>query len=489
MAEMLGSGLQVPQIQTSTPAMEEARTHILEQQRSSEAEVDRLRPEVTKARADYASELAKPIPQDKPLQDIQQFQPKQISGQDMSQFAAIAMAFAALGTKAMRGDITMAMNAAAGAMKGFNEGADAQADKEMKEFEAKMRSAIEQNKKLTHENEMLMKRRDLSLQQKQQLAQLAALSVDDEIRYNAFRTGGWKTVFELDAKRLDAQNRATEYIFKVQAHYQEMKERRAQTAALAHARMGGGGAADGSGGLTDVGKTYMAASISMYGRAPVGFSRFNPAAISSWNEMAETLQKSGVSPERFAANQSIIRSQAAALTDLEKRRNVIQAYEGMAVRNIEVLKKLSEEVDRTGSKLANKPLLWLEQNAATDPKVSTYLLQTEIVRREIAALTTSPNLTGVISDTSRNEIMSVISENLPDAALKAVLDRAIGDVHNRSRGLDDQRNKVLGEMRSGLTEGDKQKSDTSLPQGSKKIGKTPQGKDVWQSPDGKKWVE
>src|SRR6185369_15123448 len=105
MAEQLGSGLQVPQIQTSTPAMEEARTHILEQQRSSEEEVDRLRPEVTKARTDYASELAKPIPQDKPLQDIQQFQPKQISGQDMSQFATIAMAFAALGTKAMRGDI------------------------------------------------------------------------------------------------------------------------------------------------------------------------------------------------------------------------------------------------------------------------------------------------------------------------------------------------------------------------------------------------
>ncbi len=29
----------------------------------------------------------------------------------------------------------------------------------------------------------------------------------------------------------------------------------------------------------------------------------------------------------------------------------------------------------------------------------------------------------------------------------------------------------------------------SFPTGSVRIGKSPQGKDVWQSPDGKKWVE
>src|SRR5690348_4184888 len=102
-----GLGAQLPKIITTTDAMEQARKGIFETQEQLGKTLPGAQGAVEERRAALQGELEKPMPQAPQLRDIPQFKPREISGQEMTMFAGIAMALAGLGTKAMRGDTAM----------------------------------------------------------------------------------------------------------------------------------------------------------------------------------------------------------------------------------------------------------------------------------------------------------------------------------------------------------------------------------------------
>jgi hypothetical protein len=94
-----------------------------------------------------------------------------------------------------------------------------------------------------------------------------------------------------------------------------------------------------------------------------------------------------------------------------------------------------------------------------------------------------------------------VNGNMPLGQTRRVLARMMSDGDNRVNALSAQRDKTIQEIRGSAGGTPTQQPaaqaapagvvpslPTGIPSGSKLIGKSPQGADVYQSPDGKKWT-
>lgn len=152
--------------------------------------------------------LGNNLPQPPKLHDIPEFQPRQIDRQEMMSFAGLATAFAALAAKGVRGDVTLAMNSAAEAVKGFHAGSLQQAKLDAENFSTKMRGAVEQNKMMTDEYNAVLNSRKLTLGQKMQQYNLLAHKYQDEIALAAIKRGDIRFELERLDKVRNASNQA-----------------------------------------------------------------------------------------------------------------------------------------------------------------------------------------------------------------------------------------------------------------------------------------
>ena len=204
----------------------------------------------------------------------------------------------------------------------------------------------------------------------------------------------------------------------------------------------------GPNALTDRDKDYYAAYVMANGRMPIGLSRIGPEAIQSiMSRVSERAAEMGMKPEDFAIAGPVVRTKLGALMQFEKNVNAIQAYEGMLVKNIDILGELSAKLPRNKSPLLNRPMNWVEQNLAGDPAMAEYLFQVKTVATEIARVLNNPNLTGQLTDTATKELDAIVKGTFNHAQLMQVLDRAKADAQNRSKSLDDQKAKVIQEIR------------------------------------------
>src|SRR5437899_135127 len=124
--------------------------------------------------------ISEGMPKPPQLQEVPQYQPRQIDSQEMMNFAGIAMALAALGTRAVRGDVTLALTAAGSAIKGFNEGNIQQTKLDIENFNTKMRGIVAQNTKMLDEYKLVLEDKKLTLAQKMQQYGILAHKYQDE---------------------------------------------------------------------------------------------------------------------------------------------------------------------------------------------------------------------------------------------------------------------------------------------------------------------
>lgn len=220
-----GLGPRLPEIHTTSPAMNDAVGGILQGQKDLNASIASSQPIIDQRRAALQGELDQPLPQRPALNPIPQFQPREVSTEDMTLFAGVAMALAGLGTKALRGNTAMALNAAAGAMKGFNEGNLTQARLDIENFKRTFDSVIAENQRMSEQYRGIIEDRKLSLAQKEQALRVAAAARDDQIMLSSLKQGNLKMVFDLEAHRINAANQAS---LRAQQIYDAAEYRRMQ---------------------------------------------------------------------------------------------------------------------------------------------------------------------------------------------------------------------------------------------------------------------
>ncbi len=438
----------------------------------------------------FQSEIAKPMPDVPQQQAITQYQPKQVSANEMMDFGAMAMGFASLAALGTRGGITAALNGAAGAMKGYSEGNIVQAKLEMEQHDQTMKAALAQNKQLMDSYNAVMQRRDMSLNEKLQEMRVIASRNKDEAGLASLRMGQLQHFWDRNSKLVsEQQNMEYKWTALQQAAYDRAESRRVSES-NANLRITHGATS----GLSEDAIDNAAAFYILNGRMPVGMARIGQANIEAiQNRAGEMTRKVGMSPEQFAAAGPVARQKLGALLQLEKMRNAVQSYEGMLDLNIDVLKDLSKKVDRTDSPYANRPILWLQQNAGGDADVAEYLFQVNTVSTEIARILNNPNLTGQLTDTARHELQGVVSGNMNPQQLNQVLNRAQADARNRAKALDKQVEKVITEFRNplaptGSTMGTPNAPAARDPAGGVLKGKSKSGKPMTSNDGGKTWL-
>lgn len=435
-----------PQLPKPQPLVQSAEEKSLlgKYQHETQDLEQRLKPieaEKSQLATEIGSVQAPPAPQ---LEQVPQFQPRQLDQGEMLTFAAVATAFAGIAARAVHGDIATALNGAAGAIKGFNEGNLQQAKLDIANFNTKMGAVLQKNNQMLTEYRTALEDRKLTLAQKMNQWRLVSAKYDDEIAMSALRKGDLQFAIQLQQKRDLANWQLEQLTTRMNA---SLMSQAIKTDALLKAR---GASGSGQSGLTPLATDYLAAYVQLNGRMPIGMSRQNPMAIDTMNATALAAQKAGLSPSDWAAAGPVTKEKLGALGQLEKQRNAIQAFEGMLDLNIGILKGLSKKIGRSGSPYANRPILWLQQHAAGDPDVAEYLFQVNTVTTEIARVLNNPNMSGQLTDAARSELQGVVSGTLNADQMDAVLDRAQNDARNRSHMLDAQEQKVIAEIRDPL---------------------------------------
>lgn len=384
------------------------------------------------------------VPQPPKFQPITEYQPRQKDPGDAMMFAGIAMALSAIGSKAAGGDISLMMNTAGSALDGYHRGDLQRTKTDIEQFNTQMRSVQAKNEQMLQEYQAVLANNKLTLQQKLQQYNILAKKWQDEIAESAIKKGDIR--FELDRldKIRDANNR-------LGMQGEALSKRMEAMIQAAQIRAQGVRDRQGAMNLSDESLNNMAAYYILNGRLPIGMSRMGQDAQQAViNRASEMAAKADMTPEDLAAAGPVTKQKLGALMALEKQRNAIQAYEGMLDQNMEILKDLSKDVTRSGSPYLNRPILWLKQNAAGDPKVAEYLFQVQTVATETARILNNPNLSGQLTDSARKELRDIIDGSLTPEQLEAVLNRAQSDVRNRSKSLDSQVDKVIKEIRDPM---------------------------------------
>lgn len=210
---------------------------------------------------------------------------------------------------------------------------------------------------------------------------------------------------------------------------------------------------DPQGIITPEAKEAAAARYNIDGTLPTNLGRGNQGAantVSILNRAAEKAKEAGNDPEASRIRQIANKASTTALGALSKDLAAIGPFHDMLNTNAKIAVDLAKKIssDRTGSQFVNKPITWLQANAADNPDIAEYLFQMQVVKTEGARILNNPRLVGQLTDSARHEMGDVINGNMPLGQTERVLKRMMADGDNRVNAITKQRDVLLRGMRS-----------------------------------------
>lgn len=165
----------------------------------------------------------------------------------------------------------------------------------------------------------------------------------------------------------------------------------------------------------------------------------------------------------IASNKADFTANQGALTQIQKQRDAIGAFEQTAMKNIDVFLKTAEKVVDTGSPLANTLVRQASGKLLGSSDQASYDAARQVAINEIAKITSNPNLSGSLSDSARHEVDAFNPQNATLKQTVAVMRILKQDMQNRTQALDQQLGAIRGRIKGGS-------SDTG--QGGPKVGDT-----------------
>lgn len=408
------------------------------------ARVEPIRAERDKVGGEMSSMPNPPVPK---LNDVPQFQGRQYDQDQAMLFGSLALAVAGLATKSVRGDIGLALNTAASAMKGFNEGNIEQAKIERENFNVKMRSVIEQNNTMLAEYEAVMKDRKLTLAQKQQRYQVLATKYQDEMALAALKKGDIRFLLEREERLRKGNNDTEMKLAQIDATWNASMARMEMQMEMFKLREASRNPNAGTTQYTPEAVDMLARaaikdknSLANIGRGTQGARDL--AAIN--NRMAEILSKE--SGPDIAAQRAEYRANSNSLNKMVMQYDAITSFEKNALANGKVLVDLAEKVDATGMPVLERWIRAGKRSIQGDPEVSEFHTQMTLFRAEAARILTNPNLTGTLTVHAQQEAETFINGNDSAEQISRVVGLLERDFKRREVTLVDQMNAARDRM-------------------------------------------
>lgn len=157
----------------------------------------------------------------------------------------------------------------------------------------------------------------------------------------------------------------------------------------------------------------------------------------------------------IASNKAAFGSDSASLKKLQGQRDAIGAFEETAKKNMDVFLGAAKNVADTGSPLLNQPVRLVSGKMLGGENQAEYDAARAVLLPEIARIITNPNLTGVLSDSARQEVSAFNPETATLGQTIKVMRLLKQDMANRTTSLDDAISTVRGRMSKQPGGGDK----------------------------------
>lgn len=132
---------------------------------------------------------------------------------------------------------------------------------------------------------------------------------------------------------------------------------------------------------------------------------------------------------------------ASAKESLKKRGeqlSSLSAFEETAMKNLERFLELAEKIPDSGVPLLNRPLRTIDAELLGSPDMAAFNTARRAVIPEFARILTNPNLTGVLSDSARHEVETLLASDYTLAQIKASARELVIDAKNRKTSLQDE---------------------------------------------------
>jgi hypothetical protein len=318
-----------------------------------------------------------------------------------------------------RGHWKTAASAMTGAIEGFREGNQQKVEAKKAEFDREMKIAQEKQKQADKKYSDILENKNMSLNMMAKMMEIHAHANGDMAMAEAARRKDYESMHRLAdhaRARADSLRREDDNWKRFWITRQDKKERESYE-------------------LTPEAKEQAARSYNATGKVPSMY-KDHKSRVEIMNLGASLALKDGQSLASMPGRQQEFKANSSALTQNTKDLTAIGPYNEMLEMNANIAIDLAKKAIATNSKLANRPINWIRQNAGDNPYVAEFLAQTQIVSTEAARVLNNPRLVGQLTDSARHEMQSVINGDMPLQSFTRVLQRMQADGRNRVTAME-----------------------------------------------------
>jgi len=140
----------------------------------------------------------------------------------------------------------------------------------------------------------------------------------------------------------------------------------------------------------------------------------------------------------LASNRAAYDANKSSLAQLQRSRDAVVAFEGTAMKNLDLFLTQAKGIMDSGSPIINKPLRSVGREVIGSTNIAAFEAARRVAINEIAKVTSNPNLTGQLSDAARKEVEEFVPQNATFAQCYSVAQVLKQDMGNRHGELDKQ---------------------------------------------------
>jgi len=149
--------------------------------------------------------------------------------------------------------------------------------------------------------------------------------------------------------------------------------------------------------------------------------------------------------ESLAAGSAAYHANTASLKALQSNLDQVSAFEQTAVKNLDMFTGLARKAIDSGVPLVNAPLR-TAANLLGSSDQANFNAARQVAINEIAKVTSSPGLSGQLSDTARREVADFIPQSATVGQILHLADTLKQDMANRRMSYQDQIGQIKGRL-------------------------------------------
>jgi hypothetical protein len=217
------------------------------------------------------------------------------------------------------------------------------------------------------------------------------------------------------------------------ASFLAWKAKQTPTALVLGNQLGGGGAGTA---LDQQAENYFKT-----GTLPAGFSR-SPGTTAAIIKRATELHPDG----DLASTKATFNADTNSLKSLQKQFDSMSAFEGTALKNLDLYAQTAAKIPDLGAKFANVPLRMITGGMIGTDNMAALNAARQTASSEVAKVLNSATGVGVLSDTQKKEAQEVVDGNLPFSATMKVVQTLKQDMANRHQSYQSDIDTIKGRM-------------------------------------------